>query len=78
MRSMNTESQEKMILDALLAGRKITPLDALNDYGCMRLGGRIFDLRAAGHEISDEWHETKSGKRVKRYYIPVGQMRLIA
>ncbi len=77
---MNTrESQSKQILEALLAGRKLSPIEALNDYGCMRLGGRIFDLRDAGWSISDEWYETKSGKRVKRYFIPAdgNQLRLI-
>ena len=26
-------------------------LEALNEYGCMRLGARIYDLRRAGHRI---------------------------
>lgn len=29
----------------------ITPLDALREFGCMRLGARIWDLKRAGHDI---------------------------
>ena len=30
----------------------ITPLEALNAFGCMRLGARIWDLRHEGYEIA--------------------------
>lgn len=30
----------------------ITPVDALREYGCMRLGARIYDLKRAGHDIT--------------------------
>ena len=30
----------------------ITPLDALREFGCMRLGARIWDLKRRGHEIT--------------------------
>ena len=29
----------------------LTPLDALDHFGCFRLGARIKDLRALGHHI---------------------------
>lgn len=32
----------------------ITPVDALRDYGCMRLGARIWDLKRMGHHIDME------------------------
>lgn len=32
----------------------ITPQDALSDYGIMRLGARIYDLRRLGHIIDAE------------------------
>ncbi len=67
---MSTESQNQKILAALKNGRKLTPIDALNDFGCFRLGGRIYDLKKDGVPIEDEWYETPTGKRVKRYFIP--------
>lgn len=30
----------------------ITPVDALREYGCMRLGARIYDLKRKGHDIT--------------------------
>ena len=40
--------------EALLQGRTITPLDALNEIRCFRLGGRIYDLRKDGMDIKTE------------------------
>lgn len=37
----------------------ITPLEALELYGCYRLGARIFDLRHDGHCINTELVEGK-------------------
>jgi|13_taG_2_1085334.scaffolds.fasta_scaffold10982_5 hypothetical protein len=47
-------SQEKQILEYLQAGNKITPIDALNLFGCFRLGARICDLRNKGYNIDNE------------------------
>lgn len=30
----------------------ITPMEALKEFGCMRLGARIHDLKRAGHDIT--------------------------
>ena len=46
-----SESQNKLILEYLEIGNKITPLEALNNFGCFRLSSRIFDLRQKGHNI---------------------------
>ena len=32
----------------------ITPLQAMDHFGCMRLSGRIHDLREMGYEIKSE------------------------
>jgi hypothetical protein len=45
-------SQSKRILNYLKKGNKITPLSALNKFGCFRLSGRVFELRRAGHKIA--------------------------
>ena len=71
---MNNVSQEKQILKYLKTHKKrITPLDALKLFGCMRLSGRIFDLREEGHDIRTEIetveYEDGSKKRFARYYL---------
>lgn len=43
--SARTSSQTAKIKAWLLEGKSITPLDALNLFGCFRLGARIWDLR---------------------------------
>ncbi len=42
---MTHDSQLEQIRRHLLTRGSITPLDALREYGCMRLGGRIYELR---------------------------------
>ena len=45
------ENQKTMILKHLQKFGAIDPMVALRDYGCMRLGARIWDLRHDGHNI---------------------------
>ena len=60
-------TQTDQILTALKAGKRLTPVDALNDFGCFRLGARIYDLRREGHAIERTMIETPSGARVAEY-----------
>lgn len=63
-------AQTRMILDHLKQHRSITPLDALKKYGCFRLGARIYDLRAAGHQIHTKMIEVgRAKKRVASYRL---------
>lgn len=62
-------SQSEAILRALKAGRRLTPLSALNDFGCFRLGGRIYDLKKLGHKIEKRMVVTNSGARVAEYFL---------
>jgi len=55
------KSQNKEILNYLKAGRPITPIEALELFGCLRLSGRIYDLRNDGHKI--EMKLVKNGKK---------------
>jgi hypothetical protein len=48
---METKSQEKRILNYLQNGGKITTLEALDKFGCLRLSGRIYDLKRKGYNI---------------------------
>ncbi len=51
-----------------LCDRPITPLEALNRYGCFRLAARIKDLRAQGHDIRTETVRT-NGKAYAQYRL---------
>ena len=63
------KSQSEQILKALQKGNKITPLDAIFLWNCFRLGGRIYDLRADGHNITTEIIKSSSGKRYAQYSL---------
>lgn len=56
-------SQTNLIEQHLKSGQAITPIDALNLYGCFRLGARIFDLKEKGMDIVTDM--VQSGR--KRY-----------
>jgi len=62
-------TQEQQILAALKAGRRITPIDALRDFSCFRLGARIYDLKQSGHSISTTMVETEGGAHVASYSL---------
>ena len=65
---MKTESQNALIKGWLLNGKSITPLDALNMFGCFRLSARIANLRDEGLPIVTDM-VTINNKRVARYYL---------
>ena len=68
---MKTESQNALIKGWLLNGKSITPLDALNMFGCFRLSARIANLRDEGLPIVTDM-VTINDKRVARYYLSNG------
>ena len=51
LRTKKILSQCDRILIHLQSGKTINPLQALNLYGCFRLGARIYDLKKAGFDI---------------------------
>jgi hypothetical protein len=72
METMETQTQKEAILRHLQSGRTITPLEALNLYGCFRLGARIWELRDEGYKIKSE--NVKQGKKTFASYeliVPV-------
>lgn len=52
--AQSSASQNAKIKVWLQAGRKLTSLEALNLFGCMRLTSRIHDLRERGLNIHKE------------------------
>ena len=57
-----TLNQSAMILQFMEDYGSITPAQAIEEFGCYRLGARIWDLRHAGHKI-----KTDTVKRKNRY-----------
>ena len=53
--------QADMILTHLREHDSITPQEAMREYGCMRLGARIYDLKRQGHAIRTE-RETRKNR----------------
>lgn len=64
-----SRSQTDLILEWMLAGHTITPLDALNRFGCNRLAARISDIKARGYLVYSEFVTTNTEKKVKQYYM---------
>lgn len=66
-------SQCDMILGYMEDFGSITPIDALREFGCMRLAARIADLKERGIKIRSERCKSlgKYGNIVsyKRYYL---------
>ena len=62
------KAQTEKILAYLSKGKGITPIDALNRFGCFRLAARISDLRRDGHIIHTNT-QTKNGKTFANYKL---------
>lgn len=56
-------SQLKMIKHFLESGGKLTPLEALDKFNCMRLAAVVHQLRSEGVQV-----ETKTIKNGKKSY----------
>lgn len=60
---MRKQTQKDAILGYLMAGNTITPLEALDKFGCFRLADIIFKLKKDGYNIEtarikdgDKWY----------------------
>ena len=65
------QSQTSQILSALKNGETLTPLDALNRFGCFRIGARVWELRHGKYDgtcyrIDDIPH---AGKQYSAYRL---------
>lgn len=65
MAKHSSDSQVMLVLNHLKTGAEINPVDALNKYGCFRLGAVIFILKGEGYSIATrlEVYTKPSGKR---------------
>ena len=69
-----TESQRAKILDWMLEGHRITGLEALHRFRCMRLGARILEIKKEHWPVEDRFitvedPDTGKPKRVKEYWL---------
>lgn len=61
-------SQNDIIISHMrLNPEGITPWEAMNFYGIMRLGARVWELRDLGYNIEKQTEEKKRGKKTIRY-----------
>jgi len=65
-----SELQKERVLRHLLNGNKITPIDALNMFGCFRLAAIIHDLKSEGQFIQVKIvSDKKTGKNFAQYWM---------
>lgn len=64
-----SRSQTERILEYMLQGNAITPLEALEIFGSFRLGARIAEIKAKGYLVYSEFVTTPNGKKVKQYHL---------
>lgn len=68
--SVQSGSQKDRILDYLMEGHSLTSLEALNLFGCFRLGARIADIKGEGYLIRTERvQDPRTGKYYASYSL---------
>jgi hypothetical protein len=67
------ENQNLMVLAHLKTGKELTPLEALNDYGCFRLAARIYELKRRGWPIHCERRAMHNDKVVGVYTLSMNK-----
>lgn len=61
-------TQTNLIRHHLLKHNSITPLEALRQYGCMRLAARIQELRKDGFSVQTV-NVSRNGKHFAKYVM---------
>lgn len=62
-------TQNDLIKEHLKKGKKITPMEALVNYGCFRLAARIKDLREGGLDILTVIKRDEIGRSYAEYQL---------
>ena len=71
---MQKQTQRQKIKSWLEQGNTLTPLEALEKFGCFRLATRIFELKREGLNIDTKIVENKAtGKRYAEYRLIAAQ-----
>lgn len=70
-------TQISWVLDELLKGRHLTPMDALKECGCFRLAAIIHILKKeGGWNIVNVWHASSKNKKRFAKYVMQSPQRL--
>lgn len=69
-----SETQNQQVLSYLKTGKVITPLEALDMFGCFRLSARIYELKDMGWPIHCERRQLESGKVVGHYSMTLDKV----
>ena len=64
------KSQRDKILRALLCNEEVTPLSMFRRFGCLRLSGRILEIRKDGYPVKTNIVEARD-KRYASYVLEV-------
>jgi hypothetical protein len=62
-------TQCEQILKALESGERLTPLIALESFGCLSLSQRVGELKRKGFPIASEKKKLANGKWVAEYRL---------
>ena len=60
-------NQDDMVLDFLKRGGSLTPLEALEKFGCLRLSARAHTLKKRGFNVVSRMVEVSESKHVAQY-----------
>ena len=62
-------SQDDLVLDFLKRGGSLTPLEALEKFGCLRLSARAHTLKKRGFNVVSRMVEVSDSKHVSEYRL---------
>ena len=62
-------TQNEAVLNHLMTGRSLSPLEALGLYGVFRLAARVFQLKDMGVDIRKVTKVDINGKQYAEYYV---------
>ena len=71
----NSKVQNDAVLNHLLAGNSLTPLEAIGVFRIFRLAARIHELKKKGHKIVTTMKRDASGKQYAEYALVSRNMR---
>lgn len=66
---MKKETIDDKILKHLLAGNRINQWNCIELFRYTRLSATIFNLKARGYQINDEWKKGQNQKKYKDYWL---------
>tara|TARA_R110000822_G_scaffold225057_1_gene357899 strand:- start:330 stop:557 length:228 start_codon:yes stop_codon:yes gene_type:complete len=66
---MKRKTQKDKIEEYLKSGKSITPIDALEMFGCFRLGAHIFTLRGEGLKIRTDFVTNRYNTKFAKYTL---------